>query len=232
MYVEENEPHKRLKQQQLSVREWLFQRINTKPKVVKIKKPPIQKKQNLIYRVRKRIIEMRYGQVGHCDRTFMTYSEMSRRIGILRCTIIKVCEVYRKNGCTLKYNPKLNTREYKTKLTENYMKYFASYECLDKLKNKTLKERANQISIDTGVSVSCRTVLRIYKRNGIRYEKPAYKYWRKKTPDEELTEQVEFCNDLAQLMLDGKDIIYFDETTSNIWDKRLKVFQHPNRPLM
>ena len=42
--------------------------------------------------------------------------------------------------------------------------------------------------------------------------------------------RIEFVIDLARYIHEGRDIIYFDETTSNIWDKRTKVWQYPKDP--
>ena len=33
-------------------------------------------------------------------------------------------------------------------------------------------------------------------------------------------------------MQQGRDIIYFDETTAHIWEKRTKVWQHPSDPIV
>ena len=78
----------------------------------------------------------------------------------------------------------------------------------------------------TGITVNQRTISRIYKKHGIKHAKPHYHFWRNKTKEEE-QERIIFADELAEFIKDGRDIVYFDETTSNIWEKRTKVCLNP-----
>ena len=82
-----------------------------------IKKEKVQRKQNLIYRVRKQIVEMRYGEVGLLGDLKHTVPQISKATNVPRSTVNKVLERYRKLGGILFLHPKKGTRVYTQSLT-------------------------------------------------------------------------------------------------------------------
>ena len=99
-----------------------------------------------------------------------------------------------------------------------------SKEMLFDMRNLTLQGRADLYSEIVGKHITSGIIVAEYKRMGIVYARPEYKYRRPEGTDVAMDRRVEFVNTLARYIHEGRDIIYFDETTSNIWDKRTKVW--------
>ena len=76
------------------------------------------------------------------------------------------------------------------------------------------------------------TLAKYYKLNGIRYRKPHFKYFSDKPPELQLLEQQIFVSRLTNFMKLGKSVLFFDETSTNLWDKGEKTWYNPDSPIL
>lgn len=108
----------------------------------------------------------------------------------------------------------------------------ASYNTLKLWKNQTLEQRCDKIEAKYGKRITRTTLANIYKRNGIRNLKPGYKWHLGKTTEEEYASKKSiFLKTLLRLMNEGKQIIYLDETSTHMWEKRSRVWMPQHNPI-
>jgi hypothetical protein len=79
----------------------------------------------------------------------------------------------------------------------------------------------------------CRAALsNIYKRNGVSNLKPSYKWHLGKvTENEYVTRKMNKIRELMDYMQAGKSIVYIDETSTHLWEKRSKIWMPRNDPI-
>jgi transposase len=112
----------------------------------------------------------------------------------------------RRNRCGRK--PKASTLE--------ALKYLESDKCLQEWASLTLRERADVLQSELGITVSKERIAYWYGKLNIRYTKPQKTYWYTEKRMREIRQQrEEFCIQLAEIITTGKPIVYFDETSFN-----------------
>ena len=74
---------------------------------------------------------------------------------------------------------------------------------------------------------------RIYKQNNVRFKSAKYHFAlpRNVTKEEKQREQEKFVLQHVSWLEDERDILYFDESSCNLWQKRLKVWRTVDAPL-
>ena len=94
-------------------------------------------------------------------------------------------------------------------------------------------KRAKLIEEKYGRSITRVTLSNIYKRNNIGNLKPGYKWHlgRTNTDDNYLSNKSVFLRNLMSLMKQGKQIIYTDETSTHMWEKKTRVWMPRDNPI-
>ena len=81
------------------------------------------------------------------------------------------------------------------------------------------------------IRISRFTLSKIYKQNSIRYLK-THKSFHSANSEIELTRQrLKYISILAKYIYEKKEIIYMDETSTNVWESKFKVWQPTNTVL-
>ena len=73
----------------------------------------------------------------------------------------------------------------------------------------------------------------IYKRKGIRNLKPSYKWHLGRTTEAEYANRKsEFLRTLMRYMREEWQIIFLDETSTHMWEKRSRVWMPRDNPII
>jgi hypothetical protein len=73
---------------------------------------------------------------------------------------------------------------------------------------------------------------KIYKQNGIRHRRPKYSISCRRPDEQLLLLQQRFCEQLIEKLRINIEVIYIDETSTHLWEKRLKVWHTPCDPIV
>ena len=83
-----------------------------------------------------------------------------------------------------------------------------------------------------GVSIHSTTLSNYYKQNRITYTKVKKSLSCAKSVEVLQQMRLEFIHTLMGQLNGGKDVLYMDETTTNLWDLRSRVWQHKDKKII
>ena len=79
------------------------------------------------------------------------------------------------------------------------------------------------------MKVSWQVLRNFYLKNGVKYLASNYAY--QQSLQQQKSVILDFAIELAQLVFDDKVVIYFDESSFNMWLRGRKTWQHPDEPV-
>jgi hypothetical protein len=150
----------------------------------------------------------------------ISYAEISRELAIpymtVYYTIQRLKEKYNSDlGYFMAVKKKRGDRRIRIKSPETEQ-YLLSEKCLREWMHLTLPQRSLKIKQIYGVAISKNTLRNFYIRNGVK-QTPAYAklYPNNKDPVRLENERIEFAMRMSEWIVEGRPVIYFDETTFN-----------------
>jgi len=91
-------------------------------------------------------------------------------------------------------------------------------------------ERAKLLEQQTGLKVNPKTLTSFYHRHGIRYRAVGYRY--QQAPKVSPVERIQaFTVDLARRIRDKENLVYIDETATNMWIRKRYTWSTRDRPV-
>ena len=121
----------------------------------------------------------------------------------------------------------------RTKKLDEWSNYLLRNQTLEDWRGMSLVERVCKLrEVSNGECVvTGQTLGNFYRNNGIRNRKVQYTVFTPQTNLAILQQQVYFVKSLAQEMYNGMDVVYFDETTMHLWQKNVKTWHRPEKPI-
>ena len=120
-------------------------------------------------------------------------------------------------------------------LDQNQIRWLIDCNTLESMSHLSLRQRAVIVKDKYQLrTFSHYTLSRYYKRYGIKYNKPDYKYWRSQAENNDLRgQQAEYVRMMVGHMEKRTfdEIIYIDETTCNLWQKTSRCWLRPGMKL-
>ena len=95
----------------------------------------------------------------------------------------------------------------------------------------SLDDRCKLIKEKFGVQLTRFTLAKIYQEMNIIYSKTKQTFFSNRTVEEHVNLLVEYIGKLKSLIRKNKEIIYIDETSTNLWEKRAKIWQTKDKSL-
>lgn len=193
----------------------------------------VGKKRRLNFQTRCRIIELRFGSYGGqyiygIKRVF----EIAKALGLRHDVVSYTIRRYVKNGGFLMAHPELMPHNRgKVKVTKEVIDHITDPTVLRSWAHLNLSDRCDLIDHEFGIRIRHQTLGWWYRRNGITWTKPQLKFLGAKKRPNLLKEQAEWCHQLTEYHRRGHEIVWIDETTTNLWDQRGRVWQHKGNPL-
>ena len=92
-----------------------------------------------------------------------------------------------------------------------------------------LEERCTLLEISQGVRVSWQVLRNFYRKNGVRYLFGNYAYQQSLAVKRSTI--LDFALELAQMIKENKAIVFFDESSFNMWMRPRKTWHNPEEPV-
>ena len=150
----------------------------------------------------------------------VSYVEIGKELGMPSSTVFRLVqrlqEKYHSNIETFIAGAKSSGRPLKRIGSPETERYLLSEACLREWMHLTLPQRSVKIKQLYGVDISKYTLRNFYLRNGVK-QTPAYAklYPNNKNPVRLENERIEFAMRMSDWIVEGRPVIYFDETTFN-----------------
>jgi hypothetical protein len=143
-------------------------------------------------------------------------SQAARELRLNINTFTSIVRLYIANNFQI-FERTLGIIRVKKKLNYRQRKHYSSREYLDLHAHRSLEQRCDLIEADIGVKISRKVLVRYYKEIGVVHRRLAWMTLPKYDPERQLTIKQSFVANLVDFMGAGKEIIYFDETSTHLW---------------
>ena len=117
------------------------------------------------------------------------------------------------------------------KMTREIIDHITDPKILRGWAHLNLEERCCLVEAKFGVKMTGQALGWWYRKNGVTKTRPQYKFLGALKRKRLRSEQVDWCYDISKFMRRGFDIVWIDETTTNLWDCQSKVWQQRGDPL-
>ena len=107
-----------------------------------------------------------------------------------------------------------------------------STELLQEWATYSSRKRVALIWSQFNIKVSNTTLMSYYRQHGITFRKVGYRYKLRDTIDQHRQAQYDFVIKLLQELQKGSNIVYIDETSTHLWEHRVKIWQPKKEPLL
>ena len=192
----------------------------------KVKKPPrlpTAKRRKVTEYMAGRIYELHYN-------SGKSFAEISRLLHCPPATAFRALKRFESNGKSLVDQRKFNGRNNgKLKLSKKVGKYLLDRGVLQSWGGYCLQQRCLQLELDLGVKVVPSTLRNFYHKHDIRLRCVSFTYQqalrRSKGPI------LDFSLCLARMIVDDKTIVYFDESSFNMWMRGSKEWTPKDFPI-
>ena len=198
----------------------------------------LRKRCTTLFTVKVRILELRYGQIDLVGgmalrerRVRETYAQISARLGRPVSTVYSIVRRYERNLLSLYVKRPSQARPNARKLTQGQMESLTTPEKLREQAHLSLMQRCVLIERQMSVSISSSTLRNVYQQMGVGFLK-LHRGWHTSRNDLELRRlRVLFCRKMEAHIAEGREIVYIDETSTNCWAVRNKIWQPRNSVL-
>ena len=178
------------------------------------------------------VIFLRYGSLSTDAQPWLRASEVFRRTGVKVCSQQLIVKRWRERGFVVVYEKRRGSQPM---LSREEVEWLIDPETLRSMAHLSLRDRLPIIMKHLGLpSFSEMTLWNYYKKNGIGFKRPDYKYWKSLAEERELRQkQLEFAGELGTILKDEAydEVIYIDETTFNLWQKMSRAWVRPGMKL-
>lgn len=133
------------------------------------------------------VIFLRFGSLKHDQQAWLRPHEVERRTGIRACSQLKIIRRWRMRGYLVMKTPKDGRKEI---LQPEQIKWLVDYNTLEDMSHLGLRQRAMMVKERFQLpSFSHVTLRQYYRRYGVKFNKPNYKYWRSQAENNDLRGQ-------------------------------------------
>lgn len=169
----------------------------------------------------RRMYFFRYGtEQPTAEPALLSYPKIARLMYLPVSTVYNAIKRYEKDGLKFVDRRRNNFKsswERRTKIKGKVKDYLLSHEVLTEWAHLNLDQRVKKLR-DLGVSVAPHTLSLFYRRHRVTYRVVKYEFSRaKKVPLQEIQN---FVVGLARRIEQNQNIVYFDETSCNMWMRK------------
>ena len=210
-----------------------------------IKDRPIQQQKEMLrvhcmtlFTMKVRIIELRYGWidlnggvVGELAQVRETYKQISLRVGRPLSTVAAIIRRFEKNEYILDPGRPRRERPNARKLTTAQMEALTTPTILREQAHLNLAQRCVLIERQLRINICTSTLRNAYKQMGVGFLKVHRGWYAAQSEMEMRRLRVLFCRRMEAHLAQNREIIYIDETSTNCWAARGKIWQPRNSTL-
>lgn len=158
--------------------------------------------------------------------------DVAHALGMRPGTVGYTCKRYVDNGGFLMAHPaRMPRNRGNQKMTRECIDYITDPKILRGWAHLNLTERCRLIKNEFGVDIVPQTLGDWYRRNAVYKSKPQYKFLGALKRQKLTEEQVDWCWEITNFMRRGFEVVWIDETSTNLWDQRGGVWQQRGEPM-
>ena len=181
----------------------------------------------------RRMCFLRYGTERPQDgaETVATYQKIAKRLHMPPGTVFRALKRYRRDGLRYVDRKRLNFRkswEGRVKLKGAVQDFLLSHAVLCEWAPHSLEKRVKLLA-QMGVRVAPHTLSAFYRRNKVTYRVVKYEFSRARKVPLEQTQA--FVVELARRVARDENIVYFDETSCNMWMRKRYAWSTREQPV-
>ena len=179
-----------------------------------------------------RIIELRFGKYGSLKPIKMSITNIAKRVSIARSTVYKIIQKYVESDGMISAQPEKQQRK---KLIESTVAVGESHKNITEIlkdpnvlrewAHLSLDARCNILKSTYGISMSRFTLANCYKELNIGYLKIHSSFYSARSEEEMVRLRINYIKKIFKYMMQGREIVYMDETSTDCWATRTKIWQ-------
>ena len=205
-----------------------------KPRVFKVKPLQLNPRRKLSENDCRLMYFLKHGSESPEDitRKMMSYKAVAKRMRIAVTTVNVALKRFERNGCRFVDMRPLNWAkawERNSKIKGSVKSYLLSYVILSKWAGLSLPERVKELNATCGLRISPKTLSRFYHKHKISNTVVKYQY--AQAARKKAEEIQSFAYELAKRTLDNENLIYFDETSVNMWIRARYTWSSRDKPV-
>ena len=179
-----------------------------------------------------RIIELRFGKYGDFKPIKMSITNIAKRVSIARSTVYKIIQKYVESDGMISAQPEKHERKKIIESTvqigdrqRHITEILRDPKILREWAHLSLEARCNILKATYGISMSRYTLANCYKELNIGYLKIHSSFYSARSEEEMVRLRVAYIEKVFKYMMQGREIVYMDETSTDCWATRTKIWQ-------
>jgi transposase len=166
------------------------------------------------------------------DRIEMSIPDISKRLHISYSTVHYALKRYERQGCRF---INLRSGNWKkawvtnTKIKGAVKTYLLSHKVLTEWAGKSLPSRVKEIKAHVGLNIHPRTLSKFYRENKV--NRVVVKYQYQQAIHQDRAKVRTYVLGLARRVIEGQNLIYFDETSCNQWMRSRMTWSCRSNPV-
>jgi transposase len=197
------------------------------PEVVNLPIKDLQKllrrRSSVHFAMKVKIIELRFGRYGVLQPVRMSITNIAKKVSIARSTVYKIIQHYKINDGVISGIPEKHQR--KKILTNEIAAVLKDPKILREWAHLSLEARCSILKEQYNVQMSRYTLSNYYKELQVGYLKTHSSFYSARSEEETARLRVEYIKKIVGHMRRKREIIYMDETTTDMWAIRNKIWQ-------
>jgi transposase len=190
----------------------------------RIRQPTVHRKPRYSVWQKVKVIEQRFGEVGSAQSTGVPVSQIARKYNLGMRGAYSIIQRYLERGCVLLTGQGDHQPRKRKCLTAAQIAQVCSKDWLAEQANLSLGMRCRRIQETLGAVVSRWTLSHYYRANGIRNLKPQWAKPNRYSEYDLKKLRLNFVLNLVQYLIEGREVVYFDETTTNLWEQKHRIW--------
>ena len=180
---------------------------------------------------RRRIAELTYGQVGLTGTRRFGPKQIALALGLRYGSVTLVLRQYRALGGRLPEKQPRKPSSRPPKITPELSAYLLDSATLKAWRGWPMTRRVWQVQQDWGIRFTRPTLTSFYRRHGIGKMLAPFRWRTATTEQQRAWERREWVSVLVRHLQAGREVVYIDETSVNVWDCRARTWMYRTDPL-
>ena len=185
-----------------------------------------------------KIIELRFGKYGNLRPIRLSITDIAKRVSIARSTVYKIIQNYIVNDGMISATQEKQERPKIIERTVivgnqqvNITEILKDPKILREWAHLSLDARCNILKEKYGIQMSRYTLANCYRELKIGYLKIHSSFYSARSEEQTVELRVAYIKKIFKYMMEGREIVYMDETSTDCWAKRSKIWQPKNSVL-
>jgi transposase len=182
----------------------------------------LKQRSSVQFAMKVKIVELRFGRYGQLEPVRMSITNIAKKVSIARSTVYKIIQQYKVNDGMISGLPEKQQR--KKILTEEVAAVLKDPKTLREWAHLSLEARCAILKEQHDIQISRYTLSNYYKQLQVGYLKTHSSFYSARSEEETARLRVEYIKKIVGHMRRNREIIYMDETTTDMWAIRNKIW--------